>query len=303
MTDHTPYTVPKEPGGIRAAVLAIAVHLALLVFFWIGIDWQSETPVAIKAEIWDMQAREAAPVAPEPEPVTQPKPEPEPKPEVKEEVKPDPEPPQPKVDIALEQEKKRKEEERKQKLAQQEKEKKEKLEKEKAEAERKKLAEEKKKEEQKKAEAEKKKLEQQKAEAEKKRKQQEAADQKRRDQARAEEMRRLTGAIGSGGTGQAEKSTGSGRADASYLQKIGARIRSNTTFNVPEGLAGNPAAEFDVELLPDGSLRGVRLRKSSGLPGFDDAVKRAIERSQPFPADNSGKVPGRFTVIHKPKDQ
>lgn len=299
MTDHTPYTVPKEPGGIRAVILAVAVHIALLAFFWIGIDWQSETPVAVKAEIWDMQAREAAPVAPPPEPQPQPKPEPEPKPVVKEEPKPDPEPPKPKVDIALEQEKKRKEEERKQKLAQQEKEKKEKLEKEKAEENRKKLAEEKKKQE----EADKKKLDQQKAEADKKRKQQEAAEQKRRDEARAEEMRRLTGAIGSGGTGQAEKSTGSGRADASYLQKIGARIRSNTVFNVPDGLAGNPAAEFDVELLPDGSLRGVRLRKSSGLAGFDEAVKRAIERSQPFPADDTGKVPGRFTVVHKPKDQ
>ncbi len=300
MTDHTPYTVPKEPGGIRAVILAVAVHIALLAFFWIGIDWQSETPVAVKAEIWDMQAREAAPVAPPPEPQPQPKPEPEPKPVVKEEPKPDPEPPKPKVDIALEQEKKRKEEERKKQLAQQEKEKKEKAEKEKAEEGRKKQAEEKKK----KQEAADKKIEQQKqAEADKKRKQQEAADQKLREKTRAEDLQRMLNAAGSGGTGQAEKSTGSGRADASYLQKIGARIRSNTVFNVPEGLAGNPAAEFDVELLPDGSLRGVRLRKSSGLAGFDEAVKRAIERSQPFPADDTGKVPGRFTVVHKPKDQ
>lgn len=292
MTDHTPYTVPKEPGGMRAAALAIAVHIALLVFFWIGIDWQSETPVAVKAEIWDMQAREAAPVAPPPEPTPQPKPEPEPKPVVKEEPKPDPEPPKPKVDIALEQEKKRKEEERKQQLARQEKEKKEKAEKEKAEEDRKKLAEEKKKQEQ------------QKAEAEKKLEQQEAADEKRRAEARAEEMRRLTGAVGSGGTGQAEKSTGSGRADASYLQKIGARIRSNTVFNVPDTLSGNPAVEFDVELLPDGTVRGITLRKPSGVGGFDEAVKRAIERSQPFPRDDkTGTVPSRFTVVHKPKDQ
>jgi colicin import membrane protein len=72
---------------------------------------------------------------------------------------------------------------------------------------------------------------------------------------------------------------------------------------VPDTLVGNPAVEFDVELLPDGSLRGLRMRKSSGIDAFDEAVKRAIERSQPFPPDQSGTVPGRLTVIHKPKDQ
>jgi colicin import membrane protein len=113
----------------------------------------------------------------------------------------------------------------------------------------------------------------------------------------------MTGAIGSGGSGQAAKSQGSGRADGAYADKIRLRIRSNTVFVVPAELSGNPQVEYDVELLPDGSLRGLNLRKSSGLPGFDEAVKRAIERSQPFPPDQSGSVPGRLTVVHKPKDQ
>ncbi|HWT70784.1 MAG TPA: energy transducer TonB, partial [Oxalicibacterium sp.] len=107
----------------------------------------------------------------------------------------------------------------------------------------------------------------------------------------------------SGGAGQAAQSQGSGRADASYGQKVAAKIRSNTIFNVPDTLSGNPAVEYDVELLPDGSVRGLRLNKSSGLPGFDEAVKRAIQASQPFPPDKSGRVPSSFTVIHKPKDQ
>lgn len=289
MTDHTPYSVPKEPGRWRAITLAAAVHAALLVFFWIGIDWQSETPVAVEAEIWDPQAREAAPLPPEPEPTPQPKPEP--KPIVKETPKAEPEePPVPKVDIALEKEKKRKEQERKDKLAAEEKEKKLKL---KAEQDRLEKLE--------KQAAEKKTEQLKKADLEKKRKQ-EALEAEASEKRRTEELRRMTGAVGSGGTGEAAKSQGSGRADASYLQKIGARIRSNTIFNVPEGLSGNPAVEFDVELLPDGSLRGLRLRKSSGLSGFDEAVKRAIERSQPFPPDASGSAPGRFTVVHKPKD-
>ncbi len=285
MTEHSPYIVPREPGRWRAITLAAAVHVALLVFFWIGIDWQNETPVAVKAEIWDLQAKEAAPLPPEPTP----QPKPEPKPVVKETPKTEPITPEPpKVDIALEKEKKRKEQERKDKLAEEEKEKKlkQKAEQEKLE----KQAADKKAEQQKKAEADKKRL-------------QDQRDAEMREKVRAEEMRRLTGAVGSGGSGQAAKSQGSGRADGAYADKIRAKIRSNTVFNVPPELSGNPQVEYDVELLPDGSLRGLRLRKSSGLPGFDEAVKRAIERSQPFPPDQSGSVPGRLTVVHKPKDQ
>lgn len=291
MTDYSPYTVPKEPGRWRAITLAAAVHVALLVFFWIGIDWQNQTPVAIKAEIWDMQAKEAAPLPPEPEPTPQPKPEP--KPVVRETPKAEPiKPEPPKVDIALEKEKKRKEQERKDKLAEEEKEKKLKQ-----------KAEQEKQDKLKEQEAEKKKVEQQKkADADKKRLQ-DKRDQELSDKRRAEELSRMTGAIGSGGSGQAAKSQGSGRADGAYADKIRAKIRSNTVFIVPPELSGNPQVEYDVELLPDGSLRGLHLRKSSGLPGFDEAVKRAIERSQPFPPDQSGSVPGRLTVVHKPKDQ
>ncbi|MDO9419929.1 MAG: cell envelope integrity protein TolA [Herminiimonas sp.] len=291
MTDHSPYTVPKEPGRWRAITLAAAVHVALLVFFWIGIDWQSATPVAVKAEIWDFQAKEAAPLPPEPEPTPQPKPEP--KPIVKEEPKAEPiKPEPPKVDIALEKEKKRKEQERKDKLAEEDKEKKAKQ-----------KAEQDKQDKLKEQEAEKKKVEQQKkADADKKRLQ-DKRDQELSDKRRAEELSRMTGAIGSGGSGQAAKSQGSGRADGAYADKIRARIRSNTQFMVPAELSGNPPVEYEVELLPDGSLRGLSLRKSSGLPAFDEAVKRAIERSQPFPKDQSGSVPGRLTVVHKPKDQ
>ena len=292
MTDHSPYTVPKEPGRWRAITLAAVVHVALLVFFWIGIDWQSETPVAVKAEIWDMQAKEAAPLPPKPEAEPTPQPKPEPKPVVKETPKAEPVPPPvAKVNIALEKEKKRKEQERKDRLAEEDKEKKlkQKAEQDKLDKLEKQLAD--------------KKIEQQKkTDADKKRKQ-ELADAALSEKRHAEEMRRLTGAVGSGGTGQAAKSQGSGRADGAYADKIRAKIRSNTIFIVPDGLSGNPSAEYDVELLPDGSLRGLRLRKSSGLSGFDEAVKRAIERSQPFPPDQSGSVPGRLTVVHKPKDQ
>ena len=127
-------------------------------------------------------------------------------------------------------------------------------------------------------------------------------------------MRRLTGATsatsatatpaatGSGGSGQAAKSSGNNRADAGYTSKVAARIKSHTVFNVPDELEGNPAVEYIVELLPDGSVRNVRKMHSSGVAGFDEAVQRAIGKSAPFPPDQSGAVPSSIRVLHKPKD-
>ncbi|HTN66242.1 MAG TPA: cell envelope integrity protein TolA [Burkholderiaceae bacterium] len=317
MTDPAPYSVPKEPGRWRAITLAVIVHIALLAFLWIGIRWQNETPVGVEAEIWSPQNHEAA-ARPEP-PVQhkQPEPAPEPKPVVKE----TPPPPQPPVaepvrenpDIALEREKERKVQE---KRLREEQEKQAKLKQQKLEQER----------EQKQAQAEKERIERQKekekAEAlAKKEKEAEqakklaadklAADKKRQQDAldaaaaqkrRDDDMKRLMAQAGTGGSGAAATTQGS-RADSDYGNKVGAKIRSNTIFNVSEGLSGNPAAEFEVELLPDGSIRSLRKTKSSGLPGFDDAVQRAIGKSAPFPPNKDGKVPSSFKLVHHAKDQ
>ncbi|HEY8606692.1 MAG TPA: cell envelope integrity protein TolA [Noviherbaspirillum sp.] len=297
MTDATQYSVPKEPGRLRSLLFAALVHIALLGFLWIGVHWQSETPATIEAEIWSPQPQEAAP-PPRPREESTPRPEPKPEP-VKEPPKPKvEEPPKPKVDIALEQEKKRKEEEKKKREEAEEKLAKEKQ-----------RLEEKKREEEKLAKLEKEKAEKEKAE--KLRKEKEAAEKKRKQQEeedrqiaklREENLRRMTGAVGTGGTGEAPKAQG-GRASSEYGNRIGAKIKSNITFVAPESLQGNPPVEYEVRLLPDGTVSGMRKLRSSGVPGFDEAVARAIERAQPFPKDSNGSVPSTFIGIHKPKDQ
>lgn len=307
MTDAAPYKVPKEPGRWRAITLAAVVHAALFALLWFGVRWQNETPLAVEAEVWSPHQREAAPrPQPEPEPEIKPVPKPEPKPVVKPLPKPQVvEPPVVKApDIALEREKKRKaderkrlEEERLEKLAQKAAEQKaelkaeqkteeKRLEKEKADAVKQKAA----------AENAKK------IAADKQRKLQAEADTRASEQRRQEDIARMKSQAGSGGSGEAPKAQG-GRADSSYIQRVGAKIKSNTVFDVPDELAGNPAVDYAVELLPDGSLRGLRKLKSSGVPGFDEAVKRAIERSVPYPPDKSGIAPSGFTLSHKPKDQ
>lgn len=302
MTDSKMHSIPKEPGRWRAITLAAVVHAALLALLWFGVRWQNETPVSVEAEVWSPQTREAA-AKPQ---VQEPESKPEPKPVLKEPPKPPVVVPKiAKPDIALEQEKKRKAKELK---AQQEE---ARLERKKAEDKRlaqeaieKKMADDKRHAQEKNEAAAKKKRDAElaKKEAAEKKKKQDVEEEKQIARTREDELRRLSGATGSGGSGDAPKSTGS-RDDPGYAQRIGAKIKSNINYIIAEDLPGNPPVEYLVELLPDGSVSGIRKIKSSGIPGFDEAVRRAIEKSQPYPKDKSGTVPASFKGIHKPKDQ
>ena len=319
-TNGVPYSVPREPGRWRAITLAAIVHALLLGLLWFGVSWQNETPVAVEAEVWSPQTREAAPRAlPEPVPEAPAKPVPVPREIVK---PPAPEAPVEDPQIALEQQKKlkqqaRREQERERKQAeaaeqarQDKQDKLDKLAQQKAQQKALQKRDEQLKlqvhadalAKQKNAAADQKKLA-----AEKLRNAQ--LEAKRADASHEEQLAQLrraagtpSAATGSGGSGDAAKSQGS-RADASYIDRVRQKIKSNTIFNGADQLSSNPAVEFAVELLPDGSARRLRKIKSSGVPGFDDAVERAIEKSQPFPPDKSGSAPSGFTVSYKPKDQ
>jgi colicin import membrane protein len=312
-----PYHVPPEPNRWPAIGLAVGVHAMLLAFLWIGVSWQNNAPVAVEAEIWDVTTQTAAPPppppAPEPEPETPP-PQPTPK-----AVEPPPavEQPQPKQpDIALQREKKRKEElkrkqlederqerELEQKRAEQKRadEKKakalaEKKEREQAEKKAQADAEKKEAEKKKKDEAEKKKKE----EADKKKKA--AAEQKKLDAARADEMRRITGAAGTPtSTGTAEKSTAP-RSDKGYSAAITAKVKGNTSYAGSLEEPGNPTATFRVEQLPTGEIISVKKTKSSGVPAFDDAVEKGITKSSPLPKKKDGTVERSLVIEFHMKD-
>ncbi|MDO8176737.1 MAG: cell envelope integrity protein TolA [Undibacterium sp.] len=283
----------REPAQWRSMTLAALVHGLLLAFLWVGVQWQSQQTMAVEAEVWDMTTRQAAPKA-VPEEVVPPQPDkiPEIAPAKvlpKEEPLEDPE-------IALAQEKKRKllEKRKQEDIVKAEHEKALKKEQEKE-----KLAEQKKKADKLLADdAEKKKLLDQ--------KKLQAKEQLMRDKVFADNMRRLAGqasTTGSGGAGDAAKSTGNNRGDPSYAARIGAKVRSNTIFNVTDTSGNNPAVEYKIDLLPDGSLRGpIRKLKSSGVPAFDDAVEKAIEKSMPFPRDKSGEVPPSIVFVHRMKE-
>lgn len=280
-----PYTVPPEPDRWRSALLSLLVHLALLGFLWIGVSWQSLTPTTVEAEIWDVNARDAAPPPPEPDPVPEPpKPAPEPTPPAPVVT---PEPPKAKAadpDIALEQEKKRKQEKEKQAEEKQKRE----------EQEKKQLAEEQKRQKEEQALKEKKKLEEEQkrkealAAEEQKRKQEQAAERAKKFRS-SEDMDRILSQAGDGEAGAAEKKSGAPGSPCELY--IGKTVKSNTSF--PD-MPGSPVVTVRIKLSASRLLEDVKIVHPSENPAFDRQVERGIRKSGQFPAE----CPEDFTYSH-----
>lgn len=292
-----PYRVPPEPSRWPAITLAAVVHAGLLLFLWAGVSWQNTAPVAVEAEIWDMTTQSAAPPplpAPEPEVAPEPAP-PAPAPKVVEAPVEQPVAPKP-PDIALEREKLKQEKLKLEQLKQlQEKKLAEQKE---AREKARELEEEKARELAEKKLAEKKLADKKLAEKQAKAKQA-AAEQKALDKLRDAEMRRLAGAAGS--TGSAQKSSAP-RLDTGYLASITSKIKSTTSYLGNTDLPGNPRVVFRIEELPTGEIISVRMIKSSGVAGFDDAVEKGIIKSSPLPKKKDGTVERSLEIAFSMKD-
>jgi colicin import membrane protein len=72
-----------------------------------------------------------------------------------------------------------------------------------------------------------------------------------------------------------------GRLVDEYKAKIMAKIRSHVVM--PPDVGNEARAEFLVTLLPGGGVLKAELKKSSGNAAYDNAVERAILKSDPLP--------------------
>ena len=249
--NHPSLEKRRQPGRIRAFLLAAIVHGAFFALIVFGVTWQVSPPAPLVAELWDKlpppRAESKPPPPPPPEPekkVEPPKPEP-PKPDVKPEPpKPDVKPEPPKPDPAIAEKALREK---------REKEKRERLERER---------EEKKKQE----------------EVRKKREQEEAAKKKVEDDKRRREEEKARR--------EAEKA----RAEAAvrrqtevdkYIDGIRNKIRGKA--NVPDTVTGNPEVQVRLRILPGGEVLEATVTKSSGNRAYDAAIERAIRSAQPLP--------------------
>ena len=293
------FAPPPTAGTVRSFGLSLLVHALLVVALTAGIQWNQDNALSVEAELWSAVPQAAAPKLVEAEP-----PPPPPPPQVKDTAKPPPPTAQRDADIALA--KKRKQEEDK-KLQ------------EAKEAERRRLDELKKAEEKKakqKADEEKRKLEdkreQERKEKEKKDKEakklqeqkdakQAAEEAKKLEAIRRDNMKRIAGLAGATG---GENATGtalraSGPSD-SYGGRIRARVKPNIVFT--EDAPNNNPAEVEVKCAPDGTIVGFKLVKSSGNKAWDDAVLKAIQKTEVLPRDIDGRVHSPLLISFKPKD-
>ena len=282
-------TMPRSADGLgRGAVLAVLVHLLLIVAIAFSVNWRAHVPEGVTAELWSAVPQIAAPRAVSPPPT----PAPAPAPEVKRpapEPKATPEsPPIADAQIAIE---KAKREEQKKLEAQRLQEEQEQARREKAKRE------EQKREDAKREQAE---LDKQRAKEEQDRKKQAAADAAKAAAAREAYLKRMQGMAGATGgetsTGTAMQSSG---PSASYAGRIIARILPNII--ITDAIDGDPKATVEVKVAPDGRIIGRRLLRSSGVSAWDDAVLRAIDRTDMLPRDVDGRVPPVMELTFNPK--
>jgi len=288
--DRDPLRPPPAPGLGRGFSFAVAAHVLLVVALSFGVSWRSTPVPALEAELWSAVPQAAAPKEQLP---TEKQPEP---------PRPQPEPPRPQqptpqevqaqrdADIAIAKARERKLKEEQEQREAEDKRKEQQRKKDEAERDRKAKEEQAKKDEAKdKAD---------KAKTEKARKDAEA----RAEAQRQENLKRIQGMAGATGgptsTGNAQRSSG---PSANYAGRIKARVRPNIIYNDPGG-AANPEAEVEVRAGPDGTIVARKIVQSSGLPDFDNAVLRALDKTEILPRDTDGTVPRVIIITFRPRE-
>lgn len=237
-----------QPEKLVSGALALATHMLFFVLLVFGVSWQKrQVQEAVIVDLWNNLPPVAVPKAEEPQPRPEAKPAaPEAKPAPKVEAKPAPKIERkiaPKPEVA------------KPDIALREKREKERKLKEDA---------------RKKEEAAKRAQEEQRlAMVKEQQRKEEEAQRLAREQAEA--LKRL----------QEQQAAAQAKLIDEYKRRISERIRR---FIVePPNLPRTAEAEFDIILLPGGDVLGVKLRKSSAIPAYDNAVERAIRKAQPLP--------------------
>ncbi|MDP4030303.1 MAG: TonB family protein [Gallionella sp.] len=267
--------VYREPYRLPAGILAVAVHGAFFALLYFGFAWQTQPSGALSVELWQSlpDMMDAPPAQPKVEEVAPEPPPPPPPPEKV--VEPEIAPPQPEKavepEIVVPDEKARIEKEKAEK-ARAEKDRVEKARVEKARVE--------------KARVEKARVEKEKAE---KARAERVAELAARE--RAEQAARM----------RAAQAAATGRLVDEHIGKIVSKIRRNIVM--PPDVAEDARAEFSVTLLPGGTVLGARLTKSSGNAAYDNAVERAILKSQPLPLPADAALFNKFRemkLVFKP---
>jgi colicin import membrane protein len=298
-----PARARRARGKWTALILALFVNLLFVGVLVFSVSWQNRRPEAVTAELY-------APPPPQPRVTPQAKPQPPPPKPAPTPPQPAPKPPEPVVekpdtraaDIAL---KAKRDEERRQQ---------EQAERDRAQREARQQEEARKQDEARKAEEKRqadlrerqaKQVETMRAQAEREAQLRTRAERESQMRAQAERESRMRAQAEQESAARAEQAAAGAarsRSQLEWIDKIRSRIRGY--INLPPDIPGNPEAIFDVVQLPTGEIIDVKLRKSSGVRAYDDAVQRAILKSSPLPKPVPADLFQRNLELHfRPLDQ
>ena len=319
MSPHErPAPAQRARGKWTALILALFVNLLFVGVLVFSVSWQNRPPQAVTAELYaPPPPTVTAPrrVEPTPQPKLEPiPPKPEPQPP---KLEPMPKPPEPAVakpdtqaaDIALkarreaerirqeqvDRENRRQEETRRQEEA-------EKRDEARRQAAARQAAEDKRQAELR--ERQQRQLETMRAQAAQEAQMRTQAERESQMRAQAERESRMRAEAEREARGRADQAAAGARnkAQLDWIDRIRSRIRGN--INLPPDIPGNPEAVFDVVQLPTGEIIDVKLRKSSGVRAYDEAVQRAILKSSPLPKPVPADLFQRNLELHfRPLDQ
>lgn len=300
MSPHDrPARATRARGKWTALLLALFVNLLFVGVLVFSVSWQNRTPEAVSAELY---------APPPPQPRVTPQAKPQPPPPKPTPPQPAPKPPEPVVekpdtraaDIAMKA--KRDEERRQQEQAERDRVQRE------AQEEARKQDEARKADEKRQSdlrERQAKQIETMRAQAEREAQLRTQAERESQMRAQAERESRMRAQAEQESATRAEQAAAGAarsRSQLEWIDKIRSRIRGN--INLPPDIPGNPEAIFDVVQLPTGEIIDVRLRKSSGVLAYDDAVQRAILKSSPLPKPVPADLFQRSLELHfRPLDQ
>jgi colicin import membrane protein len=278
-----PILRPRSADGWRlGGALALGVHLMLVAALALGVRWKMTTPETVAAEMWAEIPMEAAPDAPPPPPpVDLPKVAPPPveaPPEPEKALEPEPPAPEPIADVVVDSKPKKEPKKEPNKRKHQEP-------REVFISDEPKPAKKSEKVAPKKPEVAKSvpsKFSSTDSNA--------TAAAKRDAQHKAagkDIMDELVASLGS--------STRSAAPTAAYTGRIIARVKPNITFT--ETLSGDPVAVVEVQCAPDGRIIARKLIDSSSVRSWDEAVLRAIDKTEVLPKNESGQVPSSMQLV------
>ena len=123
-----------------------------------------------------------------------------------------------------------------------------------------------------------------------------AAEQTSKDKLRQETLALLKALSGT----QTTETSGRAPLDDGYASKIVWALKSNLIFT--KQVSGNPDAVVEITSSPTGEILGRKLKRSSGVKAWDDAVLRAIDRTGRLPTDTNGKAPSPILISFRPND-